>query len=361
LDYFGLKFILNNFSKFSKAIINVEEDINKGILKKSDIPEYIKWKESIGLKTQFDENGELVNGEEIKKTLIENNKIFENNPFLKALYSKNSISTNNSSCLIQQKCAICDKQVQQHDSFGFVSCCCGAFFCRDCAKSMCSKRSNERSDKSGSNEQSENTYCVVCHKQNPTYFINSTHHPKFNLQSWHIINEFTTTDSTTNTKHFDYYFKMFNDGFTVKYSDGRKLDLEFDDENQVVQLYQKDRILIHLISSINSILSKLEIKPGDSCEIKPSILIYDAPLFIQKRMKDYFSRFSHDKNSSLYQMDIIFKRDMSERIGLHHNILGIIVYNEPSNIDEINQLIGRILRLNTWNNVMYFYITFKND
>ena len=42
---------------------------------------------------------------------------------------------------------------------------------------------------------------------------------------------------------------------------------------------------------------------------------------------------------------------------MHRNILGILVWNKPDNLDEIQQLIGRILRLNSWNNPLYFYIS----
>ena len=53
----------------------------------------------------------------------------------------------------------------------------------------------------------------------------------------------------------------------------------------------------------------------------------------------------------------MFKRNLGELIGLHQNILGIIIWQQPGNVDEIQQLIGRIVRLNNWNNPIYFYIT----
>jgi hypothetical protein len=59
----------------------------------------------------------------------------------------------------------------------------------------------------------------------------------------------------------------------------------------------------------------------------------------------------------MYSLNILFKNSLSELIGLHQNILGILVWNNPKHIDEIQQLIGRIVRLNNWNNPVYFYIT----
>jgi hypothetical protein len=159
--------------------------------------------------------------------------------------------------------------------------------------------------------------------------------------------------------HTDYYFKMFNEGLKPRYINGRRIKVQYDSEGEVLQLFAKDRLTMQLITSIDSCLKYLEIRPGEINEIKPCVLFYDCPNELHGRIKSYFENISKNRASNLYQLELIFKKNMGELIGLHHNIFCIVVWNEPNNVDEIHQLIGRILRLNTWNNPIYFYITCK--
>ena len=91
--------------------------------------------------------------------------------------------------------------------------------------------------------------------------------------------------------------------------------------------------------------------------IKPQLLVYGCPNYMQKRVTQYFNMFASNPKKNLYSLNILFKNSLSELIGLHQNILGILVWNNPKHIDEIQQLIGRIVRLNNWNNPVYFYVT----
>jgi hypothetical protein len=330
-DYFSLMFIFKNLNKLSMVINLIEKDLASGRLPKERVQHYLQWKELLNKKSKVLKNGKH---EEI------------DNPLLKALYNSDSAGNQQVSTLVNQPCSVCGKTSEVTYDYGFISTCCGSFFCADCAKAMCTKvKPNEY-------------YCVVCHKLHPTYFVNSTRNKRNNLQSWHLIEDFMDVGNV-NVIHTDYYFKMFIEGLKPKYADGRKIQVQYDSNGKVLQLFAKDRLTMNLISLINECLRRLEIKPGEMNEIKPCVLFYDCPTELHGRIKKYFETFSKSKDSNLYQLDILFKRNMGELIGLHRNIFCIIVWNEPNNVDEIHQLIGRILRLNTWNNPLYFYITCK--
>ena len=138
------------------------------------------------------------------------------------------------------------------------------------------------------------------------------------------------------------------------------LDNENETYKLVLPLFAKDRLSILAINQIEQTLRKLDIKPYLMNKIRPCILVYGCPEYMNKRVQDHFKLFSTNKDSSLYNLDIMFRNNMGSLIGLHRNILGILVWNEPDNLDEIQQLIGRILRLNSWNNPLYFYISCKS-
>ena len=92
----------------------------------------------------------------------------------------------------------------------------------------------------------------------------------------------------------------------------------------------------------------------------PNILIYGCPNYMHKRVSQYFNAFTQNPKYNIYKVNIIFKNSLNELIGLHQNIMGIVVWENPSHTDEIQQLIGRIIRVNNWNNPICFYITCKS-
>jgi hypothetical protein len=171
------------------------------------------------------------------------------------------------------------------------------------------------------------------------------------------------TSDLKNSAHFDYFFKMLIDGFTPKYAEGRAIEVTIDNSNngEIIQLFPKDQLTINSIQLIDSALKKLEIKPYTLNSTRPCLLFYGCPQYMEAKIRQYFKQFSGNKESNLYNVEIEFKNGMNSLIGLHQNILAIIVWNEPANKDEIHQLIGRILRLNSWNNPLYFYITCKSS
>ena len=368
IDYMALQFLLLNMDRFSFPISNVETDISTGKLKESRVSWYMKWKaqQAPKIPEMYKENGE------IKKREIDN-------AFYKALNSKSGNIGQGSQALVQQKCAVCGLTFDHTcNGWGFVSTCCGSFFCEKCAKCMATQKlifhECDSIEDFKTMTDNINNYCVVCHKVNPTYFVNSVRNKvNNNLQGYNLVDNYCDTSDLQNSAHFDYYFKMLLEGFKPKYIEGRPIDVELKDDYNaslfdvpedlhtlVPVLYPKDRLTMLTLERLDATLRKLEIKPIELNKTSvPCVLFYDCPQHLEKRITDYFKSFSTNKSSGLYGLDLVFKKNMSSLIGLHRNILAIVVWKEPENTDEIHQLIGRILRLNTWNNPLYFYITCK--
>ena len=372
-DYLALSFIIKNFDRFSNAINNVEKDYKKGILNKERIQYYLKWKEEIE-KPVIEEYYEKNQREEI---VLKKRKI--TNPFYESLFKNNNNVSTTIQSMVQQKCNCCGASVDYNYCWGFVSSCCGSFFCANCADAMTTSRvlmrENNKDEIIHDFTDKNNNYCVVCHKCNPRYFVNTCRHKRYNIHAYNIIEEHMIVDDivSINGTKFDYYFKMILEGLVPKKHGGKAIEVELeeeydksllDNENEtyklVLPLFAKDRLSILAINQIEQTLRKLDIKPYLMNKIRPCILVYGCPEYMNKRVQDHFKLFSTNKDSSLYNLDIMFRNNMGSLIGLHRNILGILVWNEPDNLDEIQQLIGRILRLNSWNNPLYFYISCKS-
>lgn len=369
LDYFALSFLLKNIDKFNVSIGNIERDLAKNKIDENKVKWYLKWKKEF----LNDQVKEISIDPKTNKQVIKMIK----NPLRESLYTPTNNINQGIQTLIIQPCAICKSKIE-HDGWGFISCCCGSFVCADCVKSITTHdlilmkcNTNNIITKFHDNNH---YYCVVCHERDPVFVSNCTRNKKrTNIQTFHIVDDFMDTTDLTDSFHVDYYFKMFIDGLKPKYHDGRAIISELDEGNDlnniftfneelkdgiVKKLYPKDRLALSCLDRINETLKRLEINPSKMNSIKPNLLIYDCPDYIQRRFEDYFKTgFSNNPKSNLYEVGLMFKRNLGELIGLHQNILGIIIWQQPGNVDEIQQLIGRIVRLNNWNNPIYFYIT----
>lgn len=368
-DYFGLAFIIKNFDRFNNAINNVEKDLNKGILKEERVKYYKKWLEVMKAPIIEDiyEYDKQTNSKILKQRKIEN-------PLTKQLLQNSNNAVTTVQTLVQQKCNCCQNLIEFNYGWGFVSSCCGSFFCANCADSMVSSSlvfiKNNTHEEVKQCKDEKNYYCVVCHKTNPTYFVNSCRHKRNNIHAYSIIEEFVDVKDLIENKStkFDYYFKMILEGLKPIKKTNKLIETELEEnydetlfatdiQKLILPLYPKDRLSILAINQIEKTLNDLEIKPFTMNKIKPCLLIYGCPEYMISRVQNHFNLFSNNKESSLYNIDLLFKNNMGSLIGLHRNILGILVWNKPDNLDEIQQLIGRILRLNSWNNPLYFYIS----
>ena len=369
LDYFGLSFLLKNIDKFNVSIGNIERDLANKKIDENKVKWYLKWKEEF----LNDQVKEINIDPKTKKQVIK----MISNPLKDGLYKPTNNINQGIQTLIIQPCAICKSKVE-HDGWGFISCCCGSFVCADCIKSITTRDiilTKYNSDKIVTKFHDFNHYyCVICHERDPVFVSNCTRNKKrTNIQTFHIVDDYMDTTDLKDSFHIDYYFKMFIDGLKPKFNDGQTITSELDEgydesniysfnnelkDDVIKKLYPKDRLALSCLDRINETLKRLEINPSKMNSIKPNLLVYDCPEYIQRRFEDYFKTgFSNNPQSNLYNVGLMFKRNLSELIGLHQNILGIIIWQQPGNVDEIQQLIGRIVRLNNWNNPIYFYIT----
>ena len=417
IDYFILNFILKNFDKLNKSINLIMRDIESEKLDKSKVEFLMKWKEIINDKVKVinpnykrniqnkgnqNVNQQNKNNQKQNQQSVNQNEFNEiENPLYNVLFKPINQIPQGIQPMLMQNCQVCGALPQEHKGWGLISCCCGAFFCSKCLKSMVTKNLiiNNESRTKQKEIKDNNYYCVVCHKCNPVYVSNSTRHKDIpNIQTYHLVDEFMDNSELKGHLHVDYYFKMFIDGFKPRYYEGKTIECEVSDDkfdeafkdnenskndeaqadlnNEIIDedkiknkieikdvskiiepLIPKDQLAVNCIGRINECLKKLEIKPAEMNTIKPQLLVYGCPDYMQKRVEQYFKYYSVSKDESLYGLSVLFKNNMSELIGLHQNIFGILVWNNPKNIDEIQQLIGRIVRLNNWNNPVYFYIT----
>jgi len=347
-DYLNLNFILKNYDRFNKSINMIMKDVDDGKLDKDRVSFFYKFKDIINQKS---------------KVIVMRNKkqVTEeiDNPVYSLLFKPINQVPQGIQPMLMMNCQVCGAIPNLHKGWGFISCCCGSFFCSECGKNMATRDLVLIKGNTEKRIHDDNHYyCVVCHKNDPVYVSNSTRHKDINnIQTHHIVDQFMDTTDLKNHLHVDYYFKMFTEGFKPKYFDGKVIECEVDETEKIEQLIPKDQLALNCIERINECLKKLEIKPSLMNTIKPQLLIYGCPDYMQKRVEQYFKAFSSDPNEAMYSLNILFKNSLSELIGLHQNILGILVWNNPKHIDEIQQLIGRIVRLNNWNNPVYFYIT----
>ena len=347
LNYLSLNFILKNIDRFNNSIRMIEEDLNNKKLEEKQIVYYKKWKESI------DQEGEL----------------------FKILFINRDSKYSAVQPMIMNKCGVCGSLPEVHNGWGFISTCCGTFYCVDCAKAMTTRRLVMKD--TVNNKQFEFTdskyYCTICHKSEPTFVLNCSRHKNMdNIQGYNIITQFMDVDNDKSLLKINYYFKMFLEGLKPKYHEGKVIECELKNNYDksklqtknnyelINQLFTKDRLAMSSIVCIDQSLKELNIKPSEMNTTIPNILIYGCPNYMHKRVSQYFNAFTQNPKYNIYKVNIIFKNSLNELIGLHQNIMGIVVWENPSHTDEIQQLIGRIIRVNNWNNPICFYITCKS-
>jgi hypothetical protein len=61
------------------------------------------------------------------------------------------------------------------------------------------------------------------------------------------------------------------------------------------------------------------------------------------------------------QCTVVFKNNVSQLIGMHQNIIGTILWEDPGAKDLELQILGRCYRINNWGNNLTFYISASSD
>ena len=164
-------------------------------------------------------------------------------------------------------------------------------------------------------------------------------------------------------------------GLTPLYSEGKPLRItKSDDINDIdimgppptiEKIFPTDHLAIRSLYSINKALGKQGICP----RYGTAILFFAAPEYMKSRVmyaKNNIIKANDEetqvvsgkrKIQPIENLEFVFRESVSSLIGLHANILAIIVWNKYSVVGEEEiQMLGRIYRLNGFNNPLYFYI-----
>lgn len=380
-NYFPLMFIIKYYDRIKSAIITVEKDLavdkktKTSKLSPSKVKYYLEWKK-IFSDVERNPPKPIVrkfNGNDIKLPAPASM-----NPLYCSIYDDARVGNNSGSALVTQACMSCAKKFTDHNGYGMVACCCGAFYCSACMKCMttrciCDKETCETL------YDNDNYYCCCCREKNPTYHFNVNRKKDTNVYSYNLVHDFFDTSDLNESIHFDYYFYMFLRGFKPLYHEGKPLNIHLDITQGCIKrncfikktiptlekILPKDQLGIYSLKVINKTLAKLNILPSNT----GVILIYGCPRYMVQRVMDFYKTVSNSKDSStmlpyngqkiqpLSLLTIEYKDSVASLIGIHKNIVAIIQWETPDKKDELNQLIGRILRLSNFNNKLYFYIS----
>ena len=213
LDYLNLNFILKNYDKLNKSISMILDDIEKGKLSISKVEWLMKWKETINEKSK---SISLIQDRKTGK--VERKEEEVDNPLYLALFKPINQVPQGIQPMLLMNCSVCGKLPQEHKGWGFISSCCGSFFCSDCVKAMVTKDliiyPENNISKSIRIHDNEHYYCTICHKYDSTFVSNSTRNKdSTQIQTYHLVDDFMDNSDLKGHLHVDYYFKMFMEGF----------------------------------------------------------------------------------------------------------------------------------------------------
>lgn len=392
-NYLALTFVLKYIDRIKAAIHAVERDLStltadgSPKLPSSRVSYYLEWKQMLSdveknpppKERHVDKDGQV--------------KFIYSAPSLNPLYQHIFVDPNRSqslgSSLVQQECYCCHRRITDHNGYGMIACCCGAFFCSNCLKSMTTRAIADKSTNDSSKIliDKDNYYCICCRNKNSRYYFNVNKKKDTNVFSYNMVNDFFDTKDLTDHTMFDYYFYMFLHGFVPLYHEGKPLNIQNDIEQGRIdkhifhpqkgittipileKVLPKDQLGILALGAINKTLADLGVVPRKGS----TILFYGCPKYMWSRIVSYYRDICKENNPAtaltlvandgsqkkvqpLNLMQLDSKDSVASLIGLHKNIVAIVQWKAPDKSDEISQLVGRILRLNSFNNQLYFYI-----
>lgn len=382
-NYLALMFLIKYFDRIKKAILFVEKDLSTKKLDPSRVSYYTQWKEMLA---DVKNNPPPMNQVKTKSGKIKNvPSAPSNNPLYLHLFCDNRLGSQAGASLVQQTCMTCGKRITDHNGYGMVACCCGAFYCCNCLKSMCTHYICNR-ETGEEMKDPDHYYCCCCRAKDPRYYFNVNKKKDTNVYSYNLINDYFDTTELQGHSTFDYYFYMFLHGFVPLYREGRQLNINTDIQQGNIpknifemkqipyleKILPKDQLGILALHTINKTFHDLKIMPKRGA----TLLFYGCPKYMVGRVMGYYNDIikKNDKATALdvkrnkkietlqpiSNLNIEFKDSVSSLIGLHKNIVGIIQWQTPDKADEISQLIGRILRLSSFGNKLYFYISINS-
>jgi len=344
--YMTLMFLLKNADKIRLSLVKIERNLELGTLDKNKVKNYLEWKSNLG-------------------SFLYNH-----------MYEVERYSNSDTTMIVKQSCMTCGSD--SSDGYGAVACCCGAYYCYQCLKSMTTKKIYYGT----TILESDDYYCCCCRKKNNKYYMNCTKMKDKSIWSFTLIEEFFDDYLVLkNQSKVDYYFYMFNHGLVPKYHEGKALNISNDiangdiiikDEKTIPfleNLLPRDQLAITSLRSINETLGRLKICPRPGTYI----LFYGTPQYMKNRVESIRKNIIDDNNEEtlvsygegrnrkmiqpVEHLEIMFKDSVDSLIGLHRNILAIVAWKKAHAADEMRQIAGRIIRCNSWNNPLYFYIS----
>lgn len=374
-NYLSLLYTLNYIDRIKSAVNKIDADIERGKFTTDCISFYLQWKETMQNLANNPPPKERIMAPDGKSHYMR--YVAQSmNPLYNYIYAPSTRVRHDSAMsdgtpICKHHCYVCGKECKDHNDYGMVSRCCGAFICNDCSKSGTTQYIEDTTTGEHIHDD-KNYYCICCRSKNPTYMYNANRKSdSINVYSVHIAKNYYDTSELDGHKEFDYTFYMFLHGFKPLYHEGKPINIHNDISMEIIpktvfkqgiipdldKIFPVDHLAIISIQAINTTLMKLNIRPA---ERPPTHLVIfgctdnnmaQRVIAYQKQIVD------SNPECPLAKINLVFIDDVSSLIGLHKNIIGIIEWTKPKNADEVAQLIGRCLRLNNFNNPLYFYIT----
>lgn len=353
-NYISLAFVLKNLDVMKVSIGRLEQDMSSNHLDPKKVSYYEEWKK-----------------------LIKSTK----NPLDNYMYNlpQNGSVINKIGSVVNEECMCCGKDAKENNNYGALATCCGAFYCSQCLKSMVTH--NIMFPDGRIYHDKDNYYCCSCREKNCKFILNSTRIRDKNIYAFTLVDDFFKEGEDGTLKdHYkvDYYFYMFLHGLVPLYTEGKALRLtrhdtipEFKEDMPpplIERLFPADQLAIRSLFTINRILGKQNICPRKGT----AVLFFGSPEYMHSRVdrvkrgiiktndKETAVDYKRTKIQPIENLEFVFRDSVSSLIGLHANILAIIVWNKQHIIGEEEiQMLGRIYRLNGFNNPLYFYV--END
>jgi hypothetical protein len=398
-NYMALMFILLNLERIKTGINRLENDLKSGKINREQVEYYLSFKEMLctaptrqsavksstltsdlskGVQSSTHAPAYAVQSSTLTSDLSKGSQ--SSNSLYNFLFDGNAVNGTSTSTIVLQRCMNCDSDNNKHNGFGAVSCCCGAFYCSECLDSMCSHVIID--SETNTQVRDKDYYCCVCRAKNSKYFVNCTKMRDKNIYAFALIEEYFEDYSVLkNHLKVDYYFYMFLNGLVPKTKRGKPLNIHTDILQGSISLESlkqgkipvmdsllpKDQLAINTIQNINITLSRLNIMPKKNS----IILFYQCPIYMQSRVISQFRKIAkanpietqikETKQQPISHMDIMFKDSVASLIGMHKNIIAIVLWRKCDTQDNAQQMLGRCMRLNAFNTPLYFYITATNN
>ena len=234
-------------------------------------------------------------------------------------------------------CAVCNSPAETHKGYGLVANCCGAFICSKCISQASSLFKDEH-------------YCTCCQTKNPTYIVNTTKYKDDSRISIRAgcIDKVINNDIQTDIEFAAYSIVR---GLVPKESLG-PIPRHLDASGMPFKLIAKTQMgLMALQYSVEAL-----IKTKAPTTKNSFILLYGAPPSQQNRIIQFYNKVLSVKFKRGTAPTLMFKGGMADLIGLHQNIPVIIKWIQVPYRDELEQLVGRIVRISDFENPLYIFV-----